>query len=209
MSDLELLLDAAQLAYIEVMNVLSNEQHWEEYQSRGHMLAARRKGVDGLHDIKVEIFFNKNPQLACEYVFEHWVELEHKFGISFEEVNIYRTFEDGSRIVYEREKIKGILPREYYNFITLLEMGNGAWAIMGTAAEIRDLPSSEGYVKGKLNFMLQLYEPVYGNNERCRLLVIEKNDPKGLIPTVFMNNEMDHKAEFYENMIKEVEQHIE
>lgn len=207
MSELDLLFDSAQIAYIEVMNVLSDEQHWEEYISREHMLAARRKSIDGLHDIKVEIFFDRNPQSACEYVFQHWIELEQKFYTHLEKVNIYRTFEDGSIIVYEKEKIKGIVSREYYNFLTLLDMENGAWAIMGTAANLRDLPYTEGCVRGNLNFMLQLYEPVENSN-RCRLLVIEKYDPKGMIPTVIINKEMDNKAGFYESMIQQLKKDL-
>ena len=179
-------------------------------EASGSVTCHRRPNTETGFDIfKAEVYYDRQPKLVGRYLFDNWgklsLELQPDDVAKFDRV---KDFNDDARIGYSASKARGpVSAREGVIFTTWLSFGEETYAIISHSID-SDIPVAPNHIRGDMQLVLHLFEPLAGDATKTCHQSIFIADPKGLIPAAAANVILSNRKKFYEQIREKVHQVI-
>lgn len=202
MVDVDQLLNKASDAF-EIVTALQNDLAWAVSESEGNYTLSRMPTNTGFDSMKIEYYVEGNPRVIGRKFFENYPEYTAQCaGATTDKCDIVQRFSDDTFTTIIRLKgIAVVSPREFNVFAAWLDLSETSFAIIFTSVEIPERANSEDAVVGILEYDYHLFEALGGDMNQTHYINIAKIDPKGSIPSVIANTQIDGHGQEVKKMI--------
>ena len=195
----------AEVAYNAGLEVINDVASWQTIKTCENCYASRRSSSTGLAIFKFEGFIDRPVDAVLHYFVNNYEAMNREFCPDmFDRQTIVKQFDETSKLVHEITKspVPVVTPRDVVYFDMLLTLDESTFVIVDVSVDADEVPPLENYVRVDLKYCLHIFEQIPGDSVKTHLTHVALGDPRGSIPTSFVNLSLSSRANFYEKVLQ-------